>query len=191
MKQMRPLPFAPDSTILETADTPTGYVQRLELWNRDPQRDDVLDYVVLAVAPEEGGEPTTMVSTRPARHPDPELEDTEGPARLVPAARQSILTIPLEQSLPDWPYRGGDVTLAEQLLDALAADRPPWREAEVEVDRTPQSFRVLTWPGGALWAGEYKDVTVSVIGDGEQPRVLRLRSLDSSSVARLTDVRRE
>lgn len=191
MKQMQPLPFVPDSTILEAVETPVGYVHRLELWNCDPQRDGVLDYVVLAVAPEEGGEPMMMVSTRPVRHPDPELDNTEGSARLVPAARQSILTIPLEQSLPGWPHGGGDVALSEQLLKALTAERPPWREADVEVDRIPQSFRVLAWPGGALWVGEYKDVTVSVIGDGEQPRVLRLRSLDSSSVARLTDVRRE
>lgn len=146
---------------------------------------------MLAVAPEEGGEPMMMVSTRPVRYPDPELDNTEGSARLVPAARQSILTIPLEQSLPDWPYGGGDVVLSEQLLTALTADRPPWREAEVEVDGTPQSFRLLAWPGGALWVGEYQDVTVSVIGDGEQPRVLRLRSLDPSGVARLADARRE
>lgn len=186
-KRMRPLPHIPASTILEAADLELGYVQRLGLWNYASDGEDrQIDYVTLSVMPEDGDEPQLSITTRLSRHPDPDIDAMEGAARLVPAARLSILTIPLDALAVLAPQYESSIQRAEQLLDALAEGSAPWSTTPAEVDGAPVSFRVLRWTSGALWVGEHQDVTVSVIAYGQSADMLRLRIADLTSVARLT-----
>jgi hypothetical protein len=104
----------------------------------------------------------------------------------VPAARQSILTIPLDMGGDDWPAVPSRIQLSEALLAALAGDRSPWRNATVDVDGEPHRFRVLTWPTGALWVGAYRDVTVSVIGYRDHARALRLVAMSRDELRKIS-----
>jgi hypothetical protein len=179
MAPMRPLPVVPTSPILDLAEPPPGHDRRLELWNLDGLAvRPTLDYVVLSTVREARGAPTTMVTTRLRRTPDPDLDPAVGTERLVPAARLSILTIPLPGAPAD------RLATSDSLLAALAADERPWAPAACTVDGSTAEWRVLRWDGGALWVGQHDDVTVSVITPESED--LCLRSLDEAETRELT-----
>lgn len=191
MKTMRPLPFLPTAPILRPVPSAPGLVQRLELWNLTAESAGTtqreLDHVVISVAPDLTAEPALMVTTRPPRTADYELHQATDTARLVPAARQSILTIPLDADVPGWPDSPDRMQVAEQLLAALANDQAPWTTVTVDIDGEEYSFRALTWPSGALWVGAYRDVTVSIVGRELLPERLQLAAMTDDEVRALAE----
>ncbi len=188
MSPMRPLPFAPTSTVLDLAETPAGSARRLELWNLDPQWSGQarLDYIVLSEFSEPGGAPSAMVTTRMWRTPDDDIDSATGIARLVPAAQLSILTIPLGPWQDEGSYGDDRLSVSESLLRALEAEDPPWETAECIVDDIPCEWRVLRGGGNELWVGEYRDATASIIRFDAAKTGLRLRSLSEAEKIALT-----
>jgi hypothetical protein len=187
-KQMRPLPHVPASTILEATHLDPGYEQRLDLWNYSSDDDENrhLDYVTLSVVSKASGDPRLSVTTRLSRSPDHDLDSREGIGRLVPAARLSILTIPLTALMSLSPQAVSRVQRADLILQALGEDVSPWSTSTCQVDGAPAAFRVLRWTTGALWVGEHRDVTVSAIAHGDWPEPLKLRSMDVAAAELLT-----
>lgn len=185
---MRPIPFVPDSTVLDFAKIPPGHSRRLELWNPIPTlAADHLDYICLSLVPDSGLEPHAMIATRLPRTPDSGLDAVAGPARAVPAAEQSILTIPIDLWLADGSYGTDRLAVSKTLLEALADGQAPWHGMTCVIDGDPFDWWVLRWNGGALWAGEYRDVTASVIVHGPAEETLQLRSLTDAEKSELSE----
>lgn len=182
---MRPIPFVPDSAVLYFAETPPGHSRRLELWNLLPvNAADQLDYICLSLVPDSGLDPYAMVVTRLPRTPDHALDSAVGPARAVPAAEQSVLTIPLDQWLADGSYGTDRLTVSKALLAALAAGQAPWEPSTCLIDGDSFNWWVLRWSDGALWVGEYRDVTASAITPVAD--ILKLRPLAPAEKTQLS-----
>lgn len=185
--RMRPLPLVPDSTILEAAELDQGYARRLEIWNysSDQTSEPQLDYVTLSAVADTSETPQCMVTTRLYRKPD-ELDLRQGSDRLVPAARLSILTIPMQALNALVPGEQSSIDKVDVLMSKLSQGEGPWVEATVSIDSTSANARVLRWNAGALWVGEYRDVTYSAIGNDEHSTHLALRSMNATDIMRLT-----
>lgn len=188
MAPMRPLPFAPISTVLDFAELRTGSARRLELWNLDPRSSGGarLSYIVLSEFSEPGGAPSAMVTTRMWRTPDNDIDSATGTGRLVPAAELSILTIPLRPWQDEASYGDDRLSVSDSLLRALEAEDPPWETAECIVDGISFEWCVLRGGRNELWVGEYRDATASIIRFDTAPTSLLLRSLNEAEKIALT-----
>lgn len=173
--RVKPIPFVPDSTVLDFAEIPPGHSRRLELWNLTEGAS--LDYICLSLVPDQDHAPRAMITTRLNRTSDNALDAATGPARAVPAAQQSILTIPLDTWMADSSNRAERLGVTEKLLADLAAGQAPWLSATCLIDDTPVTWWTLRWSDGILWAGEHHDATASVIIYGPASDELRLRTL--------------
>lgn len=184
---MRPLPEVPASIVLVAAELDPSHSRRLEVWNyvSDASHEPPLDYVTLAVVADDGGDPLSMVTTRLSRKPD-QLDGVQNGQRLLPAARLSILTVPVEAIDSLAPGEGARIDKVDQLLLALSHDDAPWLSTAVTIDGSPIDARVLRWGYGALWVGEYQEVTYSVISEAPWVEQLALRTLNSCEVEELT-----